>query len=222
MKARAINHQFPYNEIVSAVVWKLERGNKMKKVLIGFLAAVFTITTLTGCGMFASANAVILYGEEEEVLAAIDKEKDVFIKEDQFKIKIWETGGKKLLFLTDETAQFLIDKKLLREITDQEKRKTKAVTSLPKVTKGEGLFFAREDAKDFDTKDIDLEVTYEGNIIIGEGRVFTDMFLIIQEDDWSSLQGTEKTMAILEYDKDPSAEGLRYDVDKTQLVRIQD
>ena len=52
------------------------------------------------------------------------------------------------MILTDETAQALIGKKLIREITDQEKRKTKAISSLSKVTKGEGLLFAKEEAKD--------------------------------------------------------------------------
>ena len=46
---------------------------------------------------------------------------------------------------------------------------------------------------------------------IGEGRVYADIFLIVNDDDWDSIKGTENTLAILEYDKDPSAKGLSYD-----------
>ena len=59
-------------------------------------------------------------------------------------------------------------------------------------------------------------------MVIGEGRVYADLFLIVTDEDWATLEGTEKTLAILKYDKDPSADGLSYDVEKTQLVRIQD
>ena len=67
-----------------------------------------------------------------------------------------------------------------------------------------------------------INIEDEGNLVIGEGRVYTDLFLIVNDEDWASLEGTEKTLAILKYDKDPSAEGLSYEVEKTQLVRIQD
>ena len=57
-------------------------------------------------------------------------------------------------------------------------------------------------------------------MVIGGGRTYTDLFLIVHAEDWASLNGEEKTMAILEYDKDPSTYGLDYDVEQTQLIRI--
>ena len=59
-------------------------------------------------------------------------------------------------------------------------------------------------------------------MVIGIGRAYADMFLIVNDEDWSSLEGTEKTLAILEYDKDPGKDGLDYDVEEVQLVQIQD
>ena len=38
--------------------------------------------------MFAKANGVILYGEEEEILNVVEKEKDELVEEEQHKIKI--------------------------------------------------------------------------------------------------------------------------------------
>ena len=194
----------------------------MKKTICGFLVTIIAITALSGCNLLAKANGIILYGEEQDIVAAIDKEKDELVKEEQHQIKILENGDKKIMILMDETAQALLDKKLIREITNQEKGKSKAISSLPKVTKGEGLLFAKEEKNDIIAEGIDMKINYEGNLIIGEGRTYADMFLIVDEEDFALFQGTDKMMAILEYDKDPSADGISYDVEKAQLVRIEE
>ena len=49
------------------------------------------------------------------------------------------------MILTDETAQSLVKKKLIKEITDQEKAKTEAISSLSNVAKGEALLFTKEE-----------------------------------------------------------------------------
>ena len=149
------------------------------------------------------------------------KQDDDIIEEDQYSIKLLENNGQQIMVFTEDTAQALVKKKLIREITDQEKAKTKVVTSLGNVAKGEGLLFAKKSMKEINIGEESMKVDYKGNLIIGEGRVFTDMFLIVNEADWDSIKGTEKFMAVLKYDKDPSADGLSYDVEKTQLVRIE-
>ena len=128
--------------------------------------------------------------------------------------------NRQIMILKEETAQSLVEKKLIKEITNQEKAHTKAISSLSKVAKGEGLLFTKEESYELGIEN--LTITYEGNLVIRDGRVYTDLFLIVNDDDWASLEGTEKTLAILKYHKDPSAQGLRYDVEKTQLVHIQD
>jgi hypothetical protein len=42
------------------------------------------------------------------------------------------------------------------------------------------------------------------------------------DEDWASLKGTEKTLAILKYDKDPSAVWLSYDVQITATCHTSD
>lgn len=190
----------------------------MKKLFIVFLTAIVAVSLVSGCGLIAKANGVILYGDEQDILDSIERDKKEIIEDDQFNIKIIEHGQQQIMILTDETAQELVSKKLIRKITDQEKGTTKVVTSLPNVAQGEGLLLAKEKVEELVVID---KVKYEGNLIIGEGRVYVNMFLIVNDTDWDSIKGTEKTMAILKYDKDPSAEGLDYDVEKTQLVRIE-
>lgn len=193
----------------------------MKKLLMVFLTTLIAATALTGCNMFAKANGVILYGEEQQIIDSIEREKDDLVKEDQYKIKIAENEGQQIIVLTEETAQALVKKKLIREITNVEKGKSEAISSLSKVAAGEGILFAKKEPAALNVEGKDLNVEYKGNLIIGEGRAYGDMFLIVNTADWDSIKGTEKMMALLEYDKDPSEDGLDYDVEKTQLVRIQ-
>lgn len=194
----------------------------MKKLLIVFLTTLIVASILTGCNMFAKANGVILYGEEQQIIDSLEREKDDLAKEDQYKIKVMENDGQQIIVLTDETVQTLIKKKLIKEITNQEKGKTKAISSLSNVAEGEGILFAKKEPAALNLEGKGLNVEYEGNLIIGEGRAYGDMFLIVNDADFDSIKGTEKMMALLEYDKDPSADGLDYDVEKTQLVRIQE
>lgn len=194
----------------------------MKKTVLAILTMLMVAIALSGCNMFAKANGVILYGEEEDILNAVEKEKEKLVKEEQHKIKILTNESLQIMILTDKTAQSLVDKKLITEITNQEKAKTKAITSLPKVAKGEGLLFTKEASPELTTEEINLNIKNEGNLIIGEGRTYADLFLIVNEEDWATQGGTEKTLAVLQYDKDPSTGGLQYDVEKTQLVRIQE
>lgn len=195
----------------------------MKKLLMVCLTAFLISTVLTGCGMFEKANGVILYGEEQQIIDSLEREKDELVKEDQYKIKIVENDGQRILVLKDETAQPLVKKKLIREITNQEKAKTAVISSLPKVAVGEGILFAKKEPAALNLDGMELNVKYEGNNVIGRGRAYADMFLIVNDADWASIKGTEKMMALLEYDKDPSADGLSdYGVEERTLVRFND
>ncbi|MBB4826416.1 hypothetical protein HNO89_003676 [Sporosarcina luteola] len=192
----------------------------MRRNGLGIITTALVVLVLSGCSMFAQANGVILYGEEEEIAKAVEKEKDKAKEEEQHEIKIFTEDNRQIMILTEETTQSLIKKKLIKEITNQEKATTKAISSLPSVSKGEALLFTKEESHELGIDNVNI--SYEGNLVIGDGRTYADKFLIVNNDDWNSFGGTKKTMAILKYDKDPSANGLRYDVEKTQLVRIQD
>ena len=139
---------------------------------------------------------------------------------EQHKIKILTNDNRKVMIVKEETAQSLVKKKLIREITNPEKGETEAISSLSKVAKGEALLFTKEKSHEIELEDLNIKC--EGNLVIGIGRAYADMFLIVNDEDWSSLEGTEKTLAILEYDKDPGKDGLDYDVEEVQLVQIQD
>lgn len=195
----------------------------MKKTILGILTMVMAIFALSGCNMFAKANGVILYGDEAQVLKAIETEqgkKRKPVEVEQYGVKIVTKDNWDIMIMKEETAQSLLKKKLISEITNQEKGKTEAISSLPKVVKGDALLLTKEKSPEIELEN--LNINYEGNLIIGDGRAYVDMFLIVNDEDWAALTGTEKEMAVVKYDKDPSADGLSYDVEQFQLVQIQD
>lgn len=194
-------------------------GYSMKKLVTGLWTVTLVATVLTGCGLFAKANGVILYGDQQEITANVKKEKEKVIESTTYDLKIVEQEGKRIMVLTEETAQALLQKKLIRQIIDPAKTKTKAISSLPKMAKGEGILFAKQKPASLDLVE-GIQAKYEGNLVIGEGRVYTDMFLIVQKKDWENVAGVDKQMAILQYDVDPSADGLRYEVENRQLIRL--
>lgn len=186
------------------------------------MAAILAGSMLTGCSAikeaFQKANGVILYGDQQQIAASFQKEKDDLIEKDEYPIKVVENGEKKILILNENTAKDLVKKQLLKKVTNE--TDTEPITSLPEVTKGKGVLFAKQKTEEVHLEGVQLEVSYEGNKVIGDGRRYVDMFLIVDEDDFSAIKGIEKTMGIIKYDKDPDKKLPGYDVEQVQLVRI--
>ena len=61
--------------------------SNVKKLLMVCLTAFLISTVLTGCGMFEKANGVILYGEEQQIIDSLEREKDELVKEDDISLE---------------------------------------------------------------------------------------------------------------------------------------
>lgn len=194
----------------------------MKKVLSVCIAAVLAGFMLTGCSAikeaFQKANGVILYGDQQQIEDSIQKEKDDLIEKDEYTIKVVQNGEKKILILNENTAKDLVKKELLKKVTNE--TDTEPITALPEVIKGKAILYAKQKGEEVHLEGMNLEVSYEGNKVIGDGRRYVDMFLIVNEDDFSAIKGIEKTMGIIKYDKDPDKKLPGFDVEQVQLVRI--
>lgn len=194
----------------------------MKKVLSVCIAAVLAGFMLTGCSAikeaFQKANGVILYGDQQQIEDSIQKEKDDLIEKDEYTIKVVQNGEKKILILNENTAKDLVKKELLKKVTNE--TDTEPITVLPEVIKGKAILYAKQKGEEVNLEGMNLEVSYEGNKVIGDGRRYMDMFLIVNEDDFSAIKGIEKTMGIIKYDKDPDKKLPGFDVEQVQLVRI--
>ena len=125
----------------------------MKKLLTVFLTASLTATVLSGCGLFTKANGVILYGEEQQIIDSVEREKDNLVEEDQYKIKVVENDEKQIMILTEGTAQALAKKELIRKVIKKgDKEKTETFKSLSKVDKGEGVLFAKQELEELNVE----------------------------------------------------------------------
>lgn len=190
----------------------------MKKIVAGCAAAIMAGTLMTGCSLFPKANGIILYGDEVKVAEALEQEKDEFISESQYPVKIVAEAGEWMMVLSEETAQAIADKELLRQVTTGDK--TEAISSVAKLSEGEAVVYAKTKQEQLNLDGQKLKASYGGNSIIGDGRAYVEKFLIVDDADWPKIEGEEKLMAILEYKKDPSIKLMDFDVDDTQLVRI--
>lgn len=189
----------------------------MKRLLIGCTAAFMATSLLAGCSIFDKANGIILYGDEQKILDSLKEEHKGQTEKENFSIKIVETDDERIMVMDEDTAQALAGKQLLRKVVDGDD--TEAVESLPELEKGGNILYAK---KELDEVTIDEEIfktSYEGNIIIGDGRAYADMFLIVDNKDWPAVAGAEKAIGIIQYNKDPDDIG-KFDVERAQLVKI--
>lgn len=191
----------------------------MKKLFSVCLVAIIAGSILTGCAgvteMFSKANGIIIYGEEQDIEQTFKLEGEEVKAKDAYKIKIVADNNQKLMILDQKTAQALADKELLRKVTTE--NKTEPVTSIPK---GESILFAKEKLDEVNIDGQSVKTTYEGNVIIGDGRNYVDMFMVVDDKQWSEVKAPEKTMGILEYEKDPSKKMVEFEAEETQLVKI--
>ena len=71
---------------------------------------------------------------------------------------------------------------------------SEAVSSIPTLVQGQSILFAKEKMNEISIEGQSFDVKYEGNNIIGDGRTYVDMFLIVDDTDWPSIKGKEKNL----------------------------
>lgn len=195
----------------------------MKKVLIVFTTVAIAGFLLSGCNeikkMFENANGIIVYGDQKQIESVFEKEKKELQEKDAYSIKVAKVDEQKAIILDKPTAKALVEKELLRKIKANDE--TEALTKLPETAKDQNILFAKDTIEDVMIEEQKIPFSYEGNVIIGEGRVFGDMFLVVNNSTWSTIAGTEKTMGIMKYDEDPKKKLGDVNVEATQLVKIK-
>ncbi|MCR8641765.1 lipoprotein BA_5634 family protein [Paenibacillus sp. N1-5-1-14] len=196
----------------------------MKKLLSIGLIMMLSMSLLTGCGLIdgifgEKANGVIIYGETQQIDKAIEKHKSKISEKNTFPVKLIEAQDKKVLALSSKTAEELIKKELLKKVVKDSD--TQIITSLPSIPADGAILFAKEKVSNLPINGITAK--YEDNIIIGDGRSYADMFLIVDETAFAKLQGTDKSMAALKYSKNPKNEmqDLSSEVEKAQMVTMK-
>lgn len=188
----------------------------MKKKALLMVSAFLGAMALTGCSLFETANGIILYGDEEKVLSSLEEEHKGQVEKDSFSVKIIEADEKRTLVMDEPTAEILMEKELLKKVSGDD---AKAISELPETIQGECVLFAKTEEDANGLEGLGLATKYEGNIIIGDGRVYVDRFLVVTADDFQGIEGIDKAIGVIQYKKDPDGIGA-FGVDKEQLVRI--
>lgn len=191
----------------------------MKKVTLWITVLCAGAVFLSGCNILDKANGIILYGDEEKVLSSLKEEHNGQVEKDSLSVKLMEADGKRLLVMDESSAQYLVSKELLRKVEDG--GDTEAVSSIPELAEGEAILFAKKADSATNLKSFVKQLKYEGNIIIGDGRVYAELFLIVADEQFPEFEAEEKTMGIIQYNKDPDGIG-GFDVEKEQLVKIEE
>ncbi|MGO4180607.1 lipoprotein BA_5634 family protein [Paenibacillus sp. TAF43_2] len=198
----------------------------MKKLLIAMLSLVAVILIAGYVGkdsivekIFPQAKGVIVYGEKQQIDDVLTKHAEQLETKEVYELKIEIADGQKIMYLSQSTIQGLLKRELLTEV--EADGKTKKVKSLSTVPSGEGLLFAKKESDKINGNGNPISVKYEGNLIIGSGRAYVDAFVVLEDSSWSSLQKTEKTMAVMKFKENPQKLIGKFDVERDQLVTLK-
>ncbi|SDZ23133.1 lipoprotein BA_5634 family protein [Thermoactinomyces sp. DSM 45892] len=173
----------------------------MKKWIGIGLAIAILLGVLSGCSLFGKkANGFVLFGTKDQVEAMVSKYKKELKETDVYTAKLTTLGSKKVLVLTKKNGEALVKKALLKKIDNN--NDIKAIEQLPTITAGQGILFAQDKVEN---AIIDgAKFKYEGNIIIGDERLYADMYAIVDEATFTKMKGEEKSVGVLKFDRDPS------------------
>lgn len=195
----------------------------MKRFIKLLSISLLSMSLLTGCSLtdkiLSKANGVALYGSQQQIENTIEKYKKELKSETSHKIKVAEIDDKKLMIINKTTAEAFIKRGIFKKVDKDDN--TETLKSLPAVTSDTGVLFAKNNIENLMINDKKLNVKYEGNTIIGDGRVYVDMFAIVDDSIWETIDGEEKTIGLLEFNKDPKHEMINFDVELAQLMKFE-
>ncbi|KFM99479.1 hypothetical protein D0U04_05155 [Bacillus clarus] len=192
----------------------------MKKLVGIGLAAAISFGALSGCSLIGEkSNGLVVYGTEQQVQQLADLKKNDVKEKDVYKMKLATLEDKKVLVMDKKTGEELVKKELLKKVEKDDN--TKAIDKLPAVTADQGVLFTKEKVENMTIDGVKLK--YEGNTIIGNGRSYADMFAIVDDVAYNKVKGEEKSVGVLEFDKDPNNEmqDTKIKVEEVQLVKIK-
>jgi len=130
------------------------------------------------------------------------------------------------MIMNKKTAKQLVDKALLRRVSDDvdNANEVEAIDSLPKFTKDTPILFANKKVDSLQVGERQYDVSYEGDVIIGDGRSYVDSFMVVDDSIWNEIDGKEKTVGVLHFDKEhnPKKRMMDFKAEKAQLTSIDD
>lgn len=84
------------------------------------------------------------------------------------------------------------------------KEDVEPIKELPSISDEAGIVFAKEEQKDvvIDGK----KMKYEGNIVIGDARKYTDMYAVVSDTEYAKINEPVKTIGVAAFKENPKKE----------------
>ncbi|SIR69340.1 hypothetical protein SAMN05878494_4303 [Bacillus cereus] len=176
-------------------------GIQMKKVKLG-IVAIMSAAVFSGCSIMdiiaPQATGVVMYGDEAGVQKTMDQYKDKIESKNTFEAKLGTVNEKKVLIMNKTTAEKMVKENMLKKVVKEDVEPIKA---LPAISDEAGIVFAKEEQKDavIDGK----KMKYEGNVVIGDARKYTDMYAVVSDTEYEKISEPVKTIGLAAFKENP-------------------
>lgn len=176
-------------------------GIQMKKVKLG-LVAIMSAAVFSGCSIMdmiaPQAKGVVMYGDETGVQKTMDQYKDKIESQSKFEAKLGTVNEKKVLIMNKTTAEKMVKENMLKKVVKEDVEPIKA---LPSVSDEVGIVFAKEEQKDVVIDGNKMK--YEGNVVIGDARKYTDMYAVVSDAEYTKINEPVKTIGLAAFKENP-------------------
>ena len=176
-------------------------GIQMKKVKLG-LVAIMSATVFSGCSIMdmiaPQATGVVMYGDETGVQKTMDQYKDKIESQNKFEAKLGTVNEKKVLIMNKTTAEKMVKENMLKKVVKEDVEPLKA---LPAISDEAGIVFAKEEQKDVVISG--KKMKYEGNVVIGDARKYTDMYAVVSDTEYAKISEPVKTIGLAAFKENP-------------------
>ncbi len=179
-------------------------GIQMKQVKLG-LVAIMSAAVFSGCSIMdmvaPQAKGVVMYGDETGVQKTMDQYKDKIESQNKFEAKLGTVNEKKVLIMNKTTADKMVKEKMLKKVVKED---VEPIKELPSISDEAGIVFAKEEQKDvvIDGK----KMKYEGNVVIGDARKYTDMYAVVSDAEYVKINEPVKTIGLVAFKENPKKE----------------
>ncbi len=176
-------------------------GIHMKKFKLG-IVAIMSAAVFSGCSIMdmiaPQAKGVVMYGDETGVQKTMDQYKDKIESKNTFEAKLGTVNEKKVLIMNKTTAEKMVKENMLKKVVKEDVEPIKA---LPAISDEAGIVFAKEEQKDvvIDGK----KMKYEGNVVIGDARKYTDMYVVVSDTEYVKINEPVKTIGLAAFKENP-------------------
>lgn len=176
-------------------------GIQMKKVKLG-LVAIMSAAVFSGCSIMdmvaPQAKGVVMYGDETGVQKTMDQYKDKIESQNKFEAKLGTVNENKVLIMNKTTAEKMVKENMLKKVVKEDVEPIKA---LPAISDEAGILFAKEEQKDVVMNG--KKMKYEGNVVIGDARKYTDMYAVVSDTEYAKINEPVKIIGLVAFKENP-------------------